>query len=87
VWLVEVRAENRGRGVGSALLAEAHRLLVGSGHPALELGVDDRNHRAAALYRRLGYVPVGTGADAGREGPRPWTLMRLERADQTRRNR
>jgi ribosomal protein S18 acetylase RimI-like enzyme len=87
LWLVEVRSAVRGRGVGSALLSEAHRLLAGSGHAAVELTVDDRNHRAAALYRRLGYVVLGTGADAGPEGPEPWTLMRLEPADHTRRNR
>jgi ribosomal protein S18 acetylase RimI-like enzyme len=88
LWLVEVRAGDRGRGVGSGLLGDAHRLLLGGGHAAVELSVADGNHRAAALYRRLGYVVVGTGADAGPAGPEPWTGMRLElAADQTRRKR
>ncbi|HET6394320.1 MAG TPA: GNAT family N-acetyltransferase [Blastococcus sp.] len=88
MWLVEVRSGDRGRGVGSELLAEAHRLLTGGGHAAVELSVEDRNSRAAALYRRLGYAAVGTGADAGAAGPEPWTWMRLElAADQIRRNR
>jgi GNAT superfamily N-acetyltransferase len=88
LWLVEVHPGSRGRGVGGALLGEAHRLLTEGGYAAVELSVDDRNQWAAALYRRLGYEVVGTGADAGAAGPEPWTLMRLElAADQTRRNR
>jgi ribosomal protein S18 acetylase RimI-like enzyme len=88
LWLVEVHPGSRVRGVGGALLGEAHRLLTEGGYAAVELSVDDRNQWAAALYRRLGYEVVGTGADAGAAGPEPWTLMRLElAADQTRRNR
>jgi hypothetical protein len=37
--------------------------------------VDDGNDRAASLYRRLGYVVVGAGADPAPGGP--WTRMRL----------
>jgi GNAT superfamily N-acetyltransferase len=88
LWLVEVRPGSRGRGVGGTLLAVAHRLLTDGGHAAVELSVDDRNRRAAALYRRLGYEVVGAEADAGPAGPEPWTLLRLElAAGQTRRNR
>jgi ribosomal protein S18 acetylase RimI-like enzyme len=87
LWLVEVHPGRRGCGLGGALLAEAHRRLADSGHAAVELSVDDSNHRAAALYLRLGYVVVGTGADAGPDGPEPWTLMRREPGDHTRRNR
>lgn len=66
LWLVEVRPDHRG-GLGSSLPTEAHRLPAAGGHGATELSVDDRNHRAAALYSRVGYVEVGTGVDAGPE--------------------
>jgi ribosomal protein S18 acetylase RimI-like enzyme len=77
LWLVAVRPERRGQGVGGALLAEAHRRLAMTGHRAVELSVDDGNPRAAALYRRLGYEVVGTGNDLGPDGPQSWTRMRL----------
>ena len=51
----------RGKGVGTALIdalaAEARR----RGHPALKLEVQARNHRARALYERLGFRAVGGG--------------------------
>lgn len=73
VWLVEVHPGSRGRGTGTALLVEAHHRLATAGHPGVALSVDDRNRRAAALYRRLGYAAVGSGTDPGG----PWTRMRL----------
>lgn len=75
LWLVDVRPGRRGRGLGGALVAEAHRLLADAGHDAVELGVDAGNDRAAALYRRLGYTAVGGGVDAGTG--EHWTRMRL----------
>ena len=78
LWLVEVHPGHRGRGIGGTLLEEAHRVLADGGHAAVELSVDDGNLRAAALYRRLGYVGVGAGAHRGPTGPEAWTLMRLE---------
>ncbi|WP_116452352.1 GNAT family N-acetyltransferase [Blastococcus litoris] len=72
LWLVEVRPGCRGRGTGTALLAEAHRRLATAGHLGVELAVDDTNVRAAALYRRLGYAAVGSGTGPGD----PWTTMR-----------
>lgn len=76
LWLVEVHPGHRGEGVGSALLGEAHRRLAMSGHRIVELSVEHGNPRAGALYRRLGYVVVGDGADPGPGGPEPWTRLR-----------
>ena len=76
LWVVAVEPGSRGRGVGTALLGEAHRRLATAGHAAVELAVDDANARAASLYRRLGYRVVGSGADPGPAGPEPWTRMR-----------
>jgi GNAT superfamily N-acetyltransferase len=80
LWLLDVRPERRGGGIGRALLSTAHRQLADLGHGAVELSVEDANPRAAALYRRTGYVAVGRGTDPGAAGPEPWTRMRRELA-------
>ena len=54
-----VARAHRGRGVGSALLAEAEARARAWGVHKLCLGVFSDNARAAALYRRLGYVQEG----------------------------
>ncbi|MFC7307652.1 GNAT family N-acetyltransferase [Streptomyces monticola] len=52
-----VAAELRSRGIGSALIRAAEELARERGLPAIGLGVDTANPRAAALYERLGYRP------------------------------
>ncbi|MEV4947080.1 GNAT family N-acetyltransferase [Streptomyces sp. NPDC053755] len=49
----------RSRGIGSALVHAAEERARRHGRPRIGLGVDDRNHRAAALYLRLGYQETG----------------------------
>ncbi|MBA2632370.1 MAG: GNAT family N-acetyltransferase [Chloroflexi bacterium] len=49
-----------GTGVGSALLAELHRLLAGR-VTAYVLDVHSRNERGRAFYDRNGFVAVGGG--------------------------
>jgi GNAT superfamily N-acetyltransferase len=51
-----VRADCRGRGVGSALLAHRHGWLDAMGVPAYLEANDPRNR---ALYRRHGYADLG----------------------------
>lgn len=53
---IAVRPIARGRGVGSSLVAAAES-FVGSGSISIGVGVD--NHRARALYERLGYRGTG----------------------------
>ncbi|WP_199547921.1 GNAT family N-acetyltransferase [Streptomyces sp. N35] len=48
----------RSQGIGSALVRAAEDLARERGLPAIGLGVDETNARAAALYERLGYRPV-----------------------------
>ncbi len=55
VWPPELRS----RGIGSALIAAAEERVRAAGHPLIGLGVDDDNHRAAALYARIGYRETG----------------------------
>lgn len=57
-----VDATRRGAGVGGALLAAADGQARASGARAVRLTVIDRNPRAAALYRRRGFVPVDGGS-------------------------
>jgi predicted N-acetyltransferase YhbS len=53
---LEVRAELRGRGIGTAVMAAAEKELVRLGYRAVALGVDMTNDGAERLYVRLGYT-------------------------------
>jgi GNAT superfamily N-acetyltransferase len=54
VWPPTVRS----RGIGGALVRAAEERARGQGRTAIGLGVADDNPRAAALYTRLGYLPL-----------------------------
>jgi putative acetyltransferase len=56
---MHVAADWRGRGVGSALLAEAFRWAEWAGVEKVTLTVYPDNERALALYRRFGFVEEG----------------------------
>lgn len=64
-----VRAERRGSGIGSALLATA---LAGARR--MELSVYCKNERAAAFYRRRGFVEQAQRVDQG-TGERETTMI------------
>jgi GNAT superfamily N-acetyltransferase len=51
--------ERRSQGVGSAIIRVAEDHVRSRVYRQLGLGVDDSNHRAAALYLRLGYHETG----------------------------
>lgn len=55
---VIVRGDQRGRGVGRALLDELSRLATGEGAERLILQCGDRQPEAVALYTRVGYRPI-----------------------------
>ena len=55
----EVKEESRGRGIGSALLAEAERVAVELDRVFAEIEVEKGNVVARLLYERLGYAVVG----------------------------
>jgi len=55
-----VLAEFRGRGVGERLVRAAIDAAKLANFERLELSVYDRNTRAAALYRKVGFVHEGT---------------------------
>jgi GNAT superfamily N-acetyltransferase len=51
-----VAPDAEGRGVGRVLMAAAEDWSRGQGHRLLALNVGGDNHRARALYERLGYL-------------------------------
>jgi ribosomal protein S18 acetylase RimI-like enzyme len=58
-WIasIAVHPDYRGQGIGTALLDECERL---AGLPRTKLSVRVSNEDAIRLYRRLGYLPVGS---------------------------
>ncbi len=54
---LEVVEALRSQGIGTALVRHAEHLAAARGVRTIGLGVGDYNHRAAALYARLGYLP------------------------------
>jgi len=59
VSYIGVRPRLWGRGVGERLLREVRRRFTATGYARTELSVYDNNHRALALYERLGWRPRG----------------------------
>lgn len=53
---IELEAEHRGRGLGTALLAATEQAVREAGVSALELNVFGSNGGAIALYRSAGYA-------------------------------
>jgi ribosomal protein S18 acetylase RimI-like enzyme len=54
-----VAPHHAGEGVGRRLLAHAEGYAISTGADALEIVVEEDNERAAAFYRRSGFVPAG----------------------------
>ena len=52
----QVHPDYRRRGIGTALLREAERILIVRGFTSVLLGVDHGNKDARRLYERLDYV-------------------------------
>lgn len=64
LWQLLTHPELRGLGLGSRLVAAAETRMRRRGCRYAVLGVEDDNHRARALYERLGYVPFGREVDS-----------------------
>jgi ribosomal protein S18 acetylase RimI-like enzyme len=70
LWQLEVHGALRSCGIGTLLIRAAEERIRGRGLDRAELGVEDSNPRARALYERLGYVAFGQEAVAwDQEGP------------------
>ena len=79
-WLaaVYVAPPSRGRGVLDRLAARCCAWATGQGAGVLRLHVHERNDRARAAYRRLGFADTGVRTPHP-NAPAEWELM-LERA-------
>jgi ribosomal protein S18 acetylase RimI-like enzyme len=75
IQTVAVRADWRGRGVGSRLIALAEERIFRES-PNVFMCVSSFNHRARALYARLGYDAVGELRDYIVRGHSEWLLRK-----------
>jgi [ribosomal protein S18]-alanine N-acetyltransferase len=76
LYSIAVDPRAAGRGVGRALLAAAQTRAAEQGCKALRLEVREDNHRAIALYDRLGYRRFGRYEDYYDDGA---AALRLEK--------
>ncbi|GAA5039610.1 GNAT family N-acetyltransferase [Actinopolymorpha pittospori] len=60
IWTLSVRAELRSLGIGTVLICASEERIRARGLPRAEIGVEENNPRARALYERLGYVAYGS---------------------------
>ena len=56
---VYTRPAQRGRGIGAAMVATLSRQLLAAGARSVFLFTDARNPTSNALYRRIGFAPIG----------------------------
>lgn len=63
---VVVRPDHQGRGIGGELIARAARYAKEKGRDKVRLWVGEKNQRAAALYRRLGFTTLARHGVWGR---------------------
>ena len=76
---VHVRADRRGRGLGSALVAALIPRAETLGKHVMIAGVDAANEASIAMHRRLGFEPVAHFREVGRKFDRWLDLVFLQR--------
>jgi ribosomal protein S18 acetylase RimI-like enzyme len=64
IWMLEVHPALQSCGIGTLLIQAAEQRIRARGLRRAELGVEDRNPRARALYERLGYAAYGSEPDS-----------------------
>ncbi len=85
LWALSVLPALQRHGIGTAMMREAELHIAAAPRDAtvVEVGVDEWNHEAAKLYRRLGYTDAGTELDNNGEivllFRRPITDIEVER--------
>lgn len=78
LWQLEVHAALQSCGIGTLLIHAAEKRIGARGLHRAELGVEENNPRALALYERLGYVPYGKEAASWDQENPDGTLTRYE---------
>lgn len=64
LWQLGVHPALQSCGIGTLLISSAEARITARGLAVAELGVEDSNPRARALYERLGYQPYGRELDS-----------------------
>jgi len=78
LWQLAVLGELQSCGIGTLLIEAAERRIRGRGLHRAELGVEENNPRARALYERLGYRAYGRKPEAWDEEAEDGTVTRYE---------
>ncbi len=78
LWQLAVLGELQSCGIGTLLIEAAEERIRGRGLHRAELGVEENNPRARALYERLGYRAYGRKPEAWDEEAEDGTVTRYE---------
>jgi ribosomal protein S18 acetylase RimI-like enzyme len=78
LWQLSVHRALQSCGIGTILIQAAEQRIRARGLRRAELGVEERNPRARALYERLGYVAYGREPDAWDEEAPDGSITRYE---------
>jgi ribosomal protein S18 acetylase RimI-like enzyme len=78
IWQLAVHGALQSCGIGTALINAAEQRVRARGLHRVELGVEDRNPRARALYERLGYRAYGREPDSWNEESADGTISRYD---------
>ncbi|MGY0018594.1 GNAT family N-acetyltransferase [Streptomyces sp. YJ-C3] len=76
LWMIGVRPDRQGEGLGTALMAPVLERCDREGLPAY---LEASNARSRTLYERLGFVFTGTALDLP-DGPSLWPMWREPQA-------
>ncbi len=76
---VHVRAAQRGRGIGRALLEALFSLAAQAGKHTMIAHIDSLAEASVRLHARLGFEPVGTFREVGRKQERWLSVVTMQR--------
>jgi ribosomal protein S18 acetylase RimI-like enzyme len=78
LWQLAVHEVLQSCGIGTILIQAAERRIRARGLHRAELGVEECNPRARALYERLGYVAYGSAPESWDEDAPDGSVVRYE---------
>ena len=78
IWMLEVHRALQSCGIGTVLLQASEQRIHARGLHRAELGVEESNPRARALYERLGYAAYGSEPDSWDQEAADGTISRYD---------
>lgn len=78
LWMLAVHVALQSCGIGTVLIEAAEQRIRARGLHRAELGVEENNPRARALYERLGYVVYGSAPESWDEDAPDGSVVRYE---------